>query len=78
MIISMIFVTIGSAIKSIMIFPAKIILSAMLEFPESLQRPALNSVKYPTPIIFKTIFKRFKSKPVLFTTSVKALTMSII
>ena len=78
MIISIILVTIGRAITSTIILPAKSILSATLLLPASLQRFAENSVKYPTPIIFKIVFKSPPSIPVLWTIFVKASIISYI
>ena len=69
-------VTIGKEINKIIILPAKTIFSPMLELPTSLHNPALNSVKYPTPIIFKTIFNKPISKPVLLNNCVNTETIS--
>ncbi len=45
-------------------FPPRMTLSATAELPKSLRSPALNSVRYPTPTIFRRILIRPFSIPV--------------
>ena len=59
-----IFVTIGRAITRITIFPPNNTLSPKLELPVSEHILAVNSIKYPTPIIFKSKVYKLELRPV--------------
>ena len=53
---------IGRERKRIIIFPARPTLLARLEFPVSEQRFAVNSVRYPMPMILRIEEKRVGDK----------------
>ena len=70
---SMMFVIIGMLMARIITFPASKILSARLPQPVSTQMLDANSVKYPMPIIFKTMLNKFAESPVFSTTMLNTL-----
>ena len=55
----------------IIIFPPNNTLSPKLELPVSEQMPAVNSIKYQTPMIFKRSVYKLEFKPVIPMISLK-------
>lgn len=68
---------IGKLITKIVIFPARLITSAMLELPAFEHMLEENSIIYPTPIIFKTHANKPVFKPVFSTKDVIVFMISI-
>lgn len=68
---------IGKLITKIVIFPARLITSAIQELPAFEQMLEENSIIYPTPIIFNTQANKPVFKPVFSTKDVIVFMISI-